>query len=258
MSSPIEEAKARLVTFMQERGVTQSELAYVLASRSHASEILAGKRWLSRSQLFAVCRHWKVSADYLLGLPLLSDGGEAVHSPAESEGVRERDKPSSDHIPDAGKMVPPPGEGPSRESVARIIDPQAMSPGAVTSTGKPFAGSVRESDALRAADAILALFPPARPDGWRPPTEADQDGKPFIGWNGHVRQWVRWMEGAWRSSETAAPWVPTLIFDLPIPPQEETGRDDVCTDCGGTGTTYQTERPCACQVPPHEGGGKHD
>lgn len=161
-----------------------------------------------------------------------------------------------DHIPDAGKMVPPPGEGPSRESVARIIDPQAMSPGAVTSTGKPFAGSVRESDALRAADAILALFPPARPDGWRPPTEADQDGKPFIGWNGHVRQWVRWMEGAWRSSETAAPWVPTLIFDLPIPPQEETGRDDVCTDCGGTGTTYQTERPCACQVPPHEGGGK--
>ena len=31
-----------------------------------------------------------------------------------------------------------------------------------------------------------------------------------------------------------------------IPPVDA---DPICTDCGGTGITYQTERRCACQPP---------
>lgn len=45
-----------------------------------------------------------------------------------------------------------------KEAIARIIDAEAMQVDAVTGTGKPFSGSVRESSALAKAIAILDLF----------------------------------------------------------------------------------------------------
>ena len=72
--------------------------------------------------------------------------------------------------------------------------------------------------ARNALEALASLLPVR--EGWRKPTEADQDASPFIGWNGHVRQWVRWMEGAWRSAETHESWPVSLIHDLPAAPHD--------------------------------------
>ena len=51
---------------MELKGLTQTDLAQLLGSRSRASEILGGRRGLTPSMMAKLHRHWGVPADSLL------------------------------------------------------------------------------------------------------------------------------------------------------------------------------------------------
>jgi HTH-type transcriptional regulator / antitoxin HigA len=51
---------------MELKGLTQSDLANLLGSRSRASEVLAGRRRLTPSMMAKLHRYWGVPADSLL------------------------------------------------------------------------------------------------------------------------------------------------------------------------------------------------
>ena len=51
---------------MRMRGLTQSDLAGLLGSRSRASEVLSGKRWLSSEQAWALHAAWGVPLELLM------------------------------------------------------------------------------------------------------------------------------------------------------------------------------------------------
>lgn len=83
------------------------------------------------------------------------------------------------------------------------------------------------ADAANALDAYdktmqrIAEAPSPTPpagDGWEPIETAPKDSSAFIGWNGSVRQWTRWLEGEWWSPESHFEWTPTHWRPLPTPP----------------------------------------
>ena len=60
---------ARLKQLRRERGMTQKEMAVFLEkTERHYQDIEAGKINVSATTLMALCAHFGVSADYLLGL----------------------------------------------------------------------------------------------------------------------------------------------------------------------------------------------
>ena len=52
---------------IDEMGRTQSDLATLIGSRSRASELLAGKRRLTRANVHAISSAWNIPADVLVG-----------------------------------------------------------------------------------------------------------------------------------------------------------------------------------------------
>lgn len=52
---------------MEQAGYTQADLARVIGHRAHASEILAGKRQLSKAHIAALVDTWGIPARSLLG-----------------------------------------------------------------------------------------------------------------------------------------------------------------------------------------------
>ena len=52
---------------MEQNGRTQADLGRLLGSRSRASEIMAGKRWLTLNQIRLVAREWHIPAGALVG-----------------------------------------------------------------------------------------------------------------------------------------------------------------------------------------------
>ena len=59
----------RLKEIRKYHDVTQKEIAAVLGiSQQHYSMYENGKRTLNAEQIITLCKHYKVSADYLLGL----------------------------------------------------------------------------------------------------------------------------------------------------------------------------------------------
>ncbi|MGD9739614.1 MAG: type II toxin-antitoxin system HigA family antitoxin [Bauldia sp.] len=61
------EPVAYLKASMENRGLTQAELAGVLGSSSRAAEVLAGKRELSKAMIRALVEHWNLDAATLIG-----------------------------------------------------------------------------------------------------------------------------------------------------------------------------------------------
>lgn len=53
---------------MEQRGLTAGDLAEVIGSRPRASEILAGRRELSKDMIRRIAQSWDVPADALLGI----------------------------------------------------------------------------------------------------------------------------------------------------------------------------------------------
>lgn len=52
---------------MTEMGHTQAELSEILGSRSHASEVLSGKRGLTTDAVYRIHKAWRIPAEMLLG-----------------------------------------------------------------------------------------------------------------------------------------------------------------------------------------------
>ncbi|MBB3173638.1 HTH-type transcriptional regulator/antitoxin HigA [Endobacter medicaginis] len=52
---------------MEQTGRTQADLAELLGSRPRASEVLSGRRELSKDMIGKLSRAWKIPADLLLG-----------------------------------------------------------------------------------------------------------------------------------------------------------------------------------------------
>lgn len=65
---PIEEAPPRAVlkTLMEDRELKQADLAPLFGGRSRVSDVLAGKREISKSQAKALAAYFKVSADLFI------------------------------------------------------------------------------------------------------------------------------------------------------------------------------------------------
>jgi HTH-type transcriptional regulator/antitoxin HigA len=59
-----------LRAFMEHKGLGQADLSRILGSRSHASEILNGKRSLSLAQIRKLHHAWRIPTDTLMGEPL--------------------------------------------------------------------------------------------------------------------------------------------------------------------------------------------
>lgn len=57
-----------LANAMEQLGHTQADLAEILGSRSHASEILSGRRLLSLEQIRKIAGAWNLPTDPLIGL----------------------------------------------------------------------------------------------------------------------------------------------------------------------------------------------
>ena len=53
---------------MEQRGLTANDLAEVIGSRPRASEVLAGRRELSKDMIRRIARSWDVPSDALLGI----------------------------------------------------------------------------------------------------------------------------------------------------------------------------------------------
>jgi len=51
---------------MQERSLKQSDLAMLIGSKSRASEIMNGKRQLTREQAWKLYQNWRIPAEVLL------------------------------------------------------------------------------------------------------------------------------------------------------------------------------------------------
>ena len=66
MSPPTPLAAIRFV--MEQRGLSQSDLAGVLGSRQRASEILKGDRGLSLRMIRALHQQWRIPVDCLVGV----------------------------------------------------------------------------------------------------------------------------------------------------------------------------------------------
>ena len=59
----------RLLSIRKEHHDTQTELAEIIETKkSHVSEMENGKNTTTIEKLARICEHYKVSADYLLGL----------------------------------------------------------------------------------------------------------------------------------------------------------------------------------------------
>jgi HTH-type transcriptional regulator/antitoxin HigA len=52
---------------MEQHGYSQADLASLLRSRSRASEVMNGKRWLTLDQIRKVARSWRVPVALLVG-----------------------------------------------------------------------------------------------------------------------------------------------------------------------------------------------
>ena len=65
---PIDEAPPRAVlkTLMEERGLKQTDVAPLFGGRSRVSDVLAGKREISKTQAKALAAYFKVSADLFI------------------------------------------------------------------------------------------------------------------------------------------------------------------------------------------------
>lgn len=64
-----EQLGQRLLKIRKEHHETQSDLAeLVQTKKSHVSEMENGKGMISLEKFAIICEHYKVSADYLLGL----------------------------------------------------------------------------------------------------------------------------------------------------------------------------------------------
>ncbi|HSI41135.1 MAG TPA: hypothetical protein VLA00_11370 [Xanthobacteraceae bacterium] len=61
------EPLAYLMASMDNRGLTQTDLAGVLGSSSRAAEVLGGKRDLSKAMIRALVLHWGLDANTLIG-----------------------------------------------------------------------------------------------------------------------------------------------------------------------------------------------
>ncbi len=55
---------------MGQNGLTQTDLARVIGSRSRASEIMCGRRSLSLAMIAAIRNAWKIPADLLVPAPM--------------------------------------------------------------------------------------------------------------------------------------------------------------------------------------------
>lgn len=124
---------------------------------------------------------------------------------------------------------------------------------------------IRRGDALQLVqeyetiwDRIAAL--PAVAPGVKPMIYTLHDRGDFgicIGggrWHGWAM--VRHPDGYWVSDHKTGQVDPTQtgrdsILAALEPAEPQADDDPECTDCGGTGTTYQTERRCACQPAKH-------
>lgn len=69
---------AYLEAVMALKGLTQSDLAAVLGSRSRASDVLAGRRDLSKAMVRRIGEAWRVPVEPLLGLRRPSSGTAAA------------------------------------------------------------------------------------------------------------------------------------------------------------------------------------
>ncbi|MFN0109704.1 MAG: type II toxin-antitoxin system HigA family antitoxin [Blastocatellia bacterium] len=65
---PVDEASPRAVlkTLMEDRGLKQIDLATLFGGRSRVSDVLAGKREISKTQAKALAEYFKVSADLFI------------------------------------------------------------------------------------------------------------------------------------------------------------------------------------------------
>jgi HTH-type transcriptional regulator/antitoxin HigA len=65
---PIDEAPPRAVlkTLMEDRGLKQADVAPLFGGRSRVSDVLAGKRAISKAQAKALAVYFKVSADLFI------------------------------------------------------------------------------------------------------------------------------------------------------------------------------------------------
>ena len=65
---PIDEAPPRAVlkVLMEERGLKQADVASLFGGRSRVSDVLAGKREISKTQAKALAAYFKVSADLFI------------------------------------------------------------------------------------------------------------------------------------------------------------------------------------------------
>lgn len=65
---PIDEAPPRAVLkmLMEERGLKQADVALLFGGRSRVSDVLAGKREISKMQAKALAAYFKVSADLFI------------------------------------------------------------------------------------------------------------------------------------------------------------------------------------------------
>ena len=52
---------------MEQQGYSQANLASLLGSRSRASEVMNGKRWLTLDQIRKVARSWRIPVAQLVG-----------------------------------------------------------------------------------------------------------------------------------------------------------------------------------------------
>jgi antitoxin component HigA of HigAB toxin-antitoxin module len=57
-----------LINAMEQLGYTQTDLSELLGSRSHASEILSGRRPLSLNQIRKIASAWNLPTDPLVGV----------------------------------------------------------------------------------------------------------------------------------------------------------------------------------------------
>jgi HTH-type transcriptional regulator/antitoxin HigA len=62
-TSPLEALKFA----MEQQGYGQADLAGLLGSRSRASEVMNGKRWLTLGQIRKVARTWRIPVAQLVG-----------------------------------------------------------------------------------------------------------------------------------------------------------------------------------------------
>ena len=59
-----------LTTYMQESGRTKADLAVVLGAQSRASEVMSGKRDLSKAHIKSLVEQWGLPATVLLGIKI--------------------------------------------------------------------------------------------------------------------------------------------------------------------------------------------